>query len=130
LDQERFVHVFNRFFGFANADGQGAKPNRAATELLTQVGKHGAVDFVETKIVDTKDRQTLVCSCFIDSAIATNFGEVSNPTKKTIGDAGCATGTSGDLGSATIVDTNTENATSTRNDRLQFVGVVVIETGH
>jgi hypothetical protein len=97
LDQERFVHVFNRFLGFANAYCQGAKPNRAATELLTQVGKHGAVDFVETKIVDTKDRQTLACSCFIDSAIATNFGEVSDPTKKTIGDAGCATGTSGNL---------------------------------
>jgi hypothetical protein len=57
-----------------------------------------------------------VCSCFIDSAIATNLGEVANPTKKTIGDTGCTTGTSGDFGSATVVNTNSENATSARND--------------
>ena len=73
LDEERFVDVFNCFFGFANAYGQGAKPNRAATELLTQVGKHGAVDFVESEVVDTKHRKALVCSCFIDTAIATNL---------------------------------------------------------
>jgi hypothetical protein len=129
LDEERFVDVFNCFFGFANAYGQGAKPNRAATELLTQVGKHGAVDFVETKVIDAKDREAFVRSCFIDTAIATNLGEVANSAKETIGDTGCATGASGDLGSATVVDADSENATSARNDRLQFVGVVVIETG-
>ena len=130
LDEERFVDVFNCFFGFANAYGQGAKPNRAATELLTQVGKHGAVDFVESEVVDAKHRKALVCSCFVDTAIATNLGEVTNSTKKAISDTRRAAGASSDLGSTAVVDTDTENAASARHDRLQFVGVVVIESGY
>ena len=111
LDEERFVDVFNCFFGFANAYGQGAKTNGTATELLAQIRKHSAVDFVETEVVDAKHREPFVCSCFIDTAIATNLSEVPNPTKKAIGDTGRAAGASSNLGSATVINTNPENPT-------------------
>jgi len=52
LNEEWFIDVLDRFFGFANADGECAETNWSATELLTQIRENGAVDLVETKIVD------------------------------------------------------------------------------
>ena len=65
---------------FTNADGHCRQPDRTTAKPLTQIAQEDTVDFVETAVIDSEYRQAIGCGLLVDHTIASDLGEVTNPT--------------------------------------------------
>ena len=99
-DEERLVHVLDRFGRLSHADGQRGQAHRTAAEAFAQRAEERPVHLVEAPLVDTEHGQPVVGRLLVDDARATNLGEVAHPTQQTIGDPRRAPRPAGDLVSA------------------------------
>jgi hypothetical protein len=130
LNQERFVHILDGLLGLTHADGQCAQTNRPPAELLAEIGKYRTIDFVEPQTIDAEQGQTVVCGCGIDGAVAAHLGEISDSAKKSVGDTRRAPSAPRDFTGTLLVEGNTKDASGAHHDELEFIGVVVIQSGH
>ena len=128
LYQVRLVHVLYRFGGFAHGDREGGETDRAAAESFTDTLDHSSARLVETKLVDTKERETIGRDTSVDVAIAFDLGIVANLAEQTVCNTRRASGAAGDLIGAALIDVDIKNSRSSQRDRLQIIDLVVVET--
>jgi hypothetical protein len=65
--------------------------------LLTQGRQDRSINFVESAVVNTKNRETFVGDIAGDLAIAANFGEVANASQQTVGNTRSSSTTASNL---------------------------------
>ena len=93
----RLGDLFDGLALFADGDGQGAEPDRAAPELADERLEHRAVEAVESERVDVVDGQRSLRRSPVDDAGAAHLGEVAHPAQQPVGDSRRPPRASGDL---------------------------------
>jgi hypothetical protein len=78
LDEERLVHVFDRFRLLADADGQGAEPDRPTCGTVADSRQDGPVDLVEPAAATPSTTSARPSGgSDRDGAVAAHFGVVA-----------------------------------------------------
>jgi len=128
LNEERFVHVLDRFGLLADRDRKRRETNGTTPELAAQRGEHRAIDLVETTFVDTEHGQCLDGGRLVDDTLAVNLGEVAHTTQQSVRDAWRSAAATRDLNRAGLVGGDAENRSGAHDDCAPFVFVVEVET--
>ena len=87
LQEEGFVHVFERGFFFADRGGQGFGAYRAAVEFFEDGQEDFAVHFIESRVVHAQPVQRLLRHLGGNDALGLDVGEVPDAPDEPVGDA-------------------------------------------
>lgn len=128
LDEERFVHFFERFGFFADGDGDGADADGAAAVVFGHDAEHAFVHFVEAGGVDFKELEGGGGDGLGDAAVGALLGVVADEVDEVVGDARGAAGARGDFAGAGLIDGDFEQCAGATDNFFERGGVVVIET--
>lgn len=130
LHEVGLVDFLDGVFFLAEGSGQGAQTD-GTTGIFIEQGDHEvAVDFVEAVFIDAEHVQGFTGNFTSDATACPNFGEITRPSKKTIGNARRSTAASGDFFSAGIVHLNIQNFCGAVEDDEQIFRLVKIEAMH
>ena len=127
VDQERFVDVFDGVRLLTDADRHRRQADRPTVELAAHRREDCTVDLVEPEIVDAEQGESLASDVVGDRAVVPHLGEIAYAAQQAVGDTRRAARPAGDLPGTVLVDRQSEDAGSTCDDRLQLVGLVVIQ---
>src|SRR5690606_34296680 len=115
---EGLGHLLDGLALLADSDGQRADTDRSSAEAPAQDVEHSGVQTVETALVDLVELQRRTSRPAVDNPVRADLGEVADPAKQTVGDAGRAARSLRDLMGAVVDDINIEQAGASPDDAL------------
>src|SRR3989338_77037 len=103
LNQERFVHFFQRARIFTNCRSNGSQSNRAAVEFFDDDFQHAVVHLIQAIFIHIQCIQSVLCNCNIDGSVAFDLCKITHSPQNGIGNSGSSTASSCDLKSSTFI---------------------------
>ena len=130
LEEEGFVHVFERGFFFPDRGSQSIGAHRPAVEFFEDGQEDFAVHFVESRVVHAEPVQGFLRHLLGDDALGFDFGEVPDPPDEPVGDAWRPARTFADFGGAGGFDGHVQEACRAVDDGFQFLRRIEVEPVH
>ena len=130
LEEEGFVHVFERGFFFPDRGGQGVGAYRAAVEFFEDGQEDFAVHLVEPRVVHAEPVQGFLRHLLGDDALGFDFGEVPDPPDEPVGDAWRPARAFADFGGAGGFDGDVQEACRAVDDGFQFLRRIEVQPVH
>jgi len=130
LEEEGFVHVFERGFFFAHGGGQGLGADRAAVEFFEDGQEDFAVHFVEPRFVHAQPVQAFLRHFLRDDALGLDVGEVPDAPDEPVGDAWRPSRAPADFRGGAGFDGHVQQPCRPVDDGFQFFRGIEVQPVH